>query len=65
MATIGFSWWLGLALAPTLGTQLLSASPPAAMLAAAGLALAAAVSALALEADLPSAARLTPRAATS
>ena len=36
MATIGLSWWLGLALAPTLGAQLLSVSPPAALLAAAG-----------------------------
>ena len=42
MAAIGLSWWLGLALAPTLGTQLLSVSPPAALLAAAGVALAAA-----------------------
>lgn len=63
MATIGLSWWLGLALAPTLGAQLLSVSPPAAMLTAAGVALAAAVSALALEQDLPAAIRLTPRPA--
>jgi MFS family permease len=61
MAAIGLSWWLGLALAPTLGTQLLSASPPAAMLAAAGVALAAGLSALGLERDLPVAIRLTPR----
>jgi hypothetical protein len=61
MAAIGLSWWLGLALAPTLGTQLLSASPPAAMLAAAGVALAAGLSALGLERDLPAAIRLTPR----
>jgi hypothetical protein len=40
---------------------LLSVSPPAALLAAAGVALAAALSALALEQDLPAAARLTPR----
>ena len=58
---VGLSWWLGLALAPTLGTQLLSVSPPAALLAAAGVALAAALSALALERDLPAAVRLTPR----
>ena len=32
MATIGVSFWLGLALAPTLGTQLLSVSPAAALL---------------------------------
>jgi MFS family permease len=61
MAAIGLSWWLGLALAPTLGTQLLSVSPPATMLAAAGVALAAGLSALALERDLPAAIRLTPR----
>jgi MFS family permease len=61
MATIGLSWWLGLALAPTLGTQLLSVSPPAALLVAAAIALAAGVSALGLERDLPLAIRLTPR----
>ena len=65
MAAIGLSWWLGLALAPTLGTQLLSVSPPATMLAAAGVALAAGVSALALERDLPAAIRLTPRPTAS
>jgi hypothetical protein len=32
MATTGLSWWLGLAIAPTLGTQLLSVSPPDARL---------------------------------
>jgi MFS family permease len=63
MATIGLSWWLGLGLAPTLGAQLLSISPPAALLAAAGVALAAAASALALERELPSGIRLTPRPA--
>jgi MFS family permease len=61
MAAIGLSWWLGLALAPTLGTQVLSVSPPAAMLAAAGIALGAGISTLALERELPSAIRLTPR----
>jgi hypothetical protein len=61
MATIGLSGWLGLALAPTLGAQLLSASPPAAMVASAGVALAAGLSALALERDLPADIRLTPR----
>lgn len=65
MAAIGLSWWLGLALAPTLGTQLLSVSPPATMLAAAAVALAAGLSALALERDLPAAVRLTPRPAAS
>jgi MFS family permease len=63
MAATGLSWWLGLALAPTLGTQLLGVSPPAAMLAAAVVALAAGVSALALERRLPSDIRLTPRPA--
>jgi len=63
MAGMGLSWWLGLALAPTVGTQLLAVSPPATLLAAAGVALAAAVSALTLERDLPSAARITPRPA--
>jgi MFS family permease len=61
MAAVGLSWWLGLALAPTLGTQLLAVSPPATMLVAAGVALAAALSALALERRLPAAIRLTPR----
>jgi MFS family permease len=61
MATIGLSWWLGLALAPTLGTQLLSISPAAPLLAAAAVALAAALSALSLERQLPAEIRLTPR----
>ena len=61
MATIGLSWWLGLALAPTAGAQLLSVSPAATLLVAAGVALAAGASALGLERDLPSAVRLTPR----
>jgi MFS family permease len=63
MAATGLSWWLGLALAPTVGVQLLSVSPPAALLASAGVALAAGVSALALERELPAAIRLTPRPA--
>ena len=63
MATVALSFWLGLALAPTLGTQLMSVSPPAAMLVAAGVALAAGLSALGLERALPAAARLTPRPA--
>jgi MFS family permease len=61
MAMTGLSWWLGLALAPTLAAQLLSASPTAAMLASAAVAAAAAVSALALERELPPATRRTPR----
>ena len=61
MAVIALSWWLGLALAPTLAAQVLSVSPPAAMLASAVVALAAAVAALSLEHELPAAIRLTPR----
>jgi MFS family permease len=64
MAATGLSWWLGLALAPTLAAQLLSVSPPAAMLTAAAVAAAAAISALALERDIPPALRLTPRTET-
>jgi MFS family permease len=63
MATIGLSWWVGLALAPTLGAQALSVSPSGALLASAGVALVAAFSALRLERDLPSAIRLTPQPA--
>ena len=61
MAAMGFSWWIGLALAPTVGTQLLSASPTGTFLVAAAVAAAAGASALALEARLPQTARLTPR----
>ncbi len=61
MATVGLSWWLGLALAPTLGTPLLGVSPAAAMLVPAAVALAAAVSLFALDHELPGAIRLTPR----
>jgi MFS family permease len=60
MASMGLSWWVGLALAPTLGAQVLSLSPRTAFLAAAALALVAAASALMLERLLPEAARLTP-----
>jgi MFS family permease len=61
MAAIGLSWWVGLALAPTLGAQALSLSPLAAFLASAAIAGAAAVSAMAMERRLPDEARLTPR----
>jgi hypothetical protein len=61
MATVGLTWWLGLALAPTFGTQLLSVSPSAALLVPAGIAVAACVSSLSLERDLPAEIRLTPR----
>jgi MFS family permease len=63
MAVMALSWWLGLALAPALGVQLLSLSPPLTMLAAAGVALAGGVSALGLERLLPTAIRRTPRPA--
>jgi MFS family permease len=61
MATIGLSWWLGLALAPTLGAPLLAVSPSLTLLAAAGLSVAAIVSLLALDARLPLAVRFIPR----
>jgi MFS family permease len=62
MASMGLSWWVGLALAPTLGLPLLSVSPTAAFLTAAVVAMAAGASALALERRLPAPSRLTPRA---
>jgi MFS family permease len=61
MASIGLSWWIALALAPTLGMQGLSLSPVGTFLAAAALAALAAISSLALERKLPEEARLTPR----
>jgi len=61
MASMGLSWWVGLALAPTIGLPLLSISPAAAFLTAAAVATAAGVSALALDRSLPVASRLTPR----
>jgi len=61
MATIGLSWWLGLALAPILGTPLLGVSPTAALLIPALVAFAAAGASLALERRLPAGLRLTPR----
>jgi MFS family permease len=61
MAVVGLCFWIGLAAAPTGGTALLSLSPTATFAAAAGVALAAAVSMLRLERRLPEAARLTPR----
>jgi hypothetical protein len=60
MAVMGLAWWIGLAIAPTLGTQLLSHEPAAVFLAAAGIAAVACVSALTLERALPEASRLTP-----
>jgi MFS family permease len=65
MAVTALSWWLGLALAPTLAAQLLSVSPPAAMLASALVALGAATAALAFEREIPAGMRLTPGPAQS
>ena len=61
MSATSLSWWTGLALAPTLGLQLLGRSPAAAFLIAAAVAAAAGVSALTLERRLPDSARLTSR----
>ena len=60
MAVTGLSWWLGLALAPTLAAQLLSVSPTATMLVCAAVAGIAAFASLALERRLPEDVRLTP-----
>jgi len=61
MAAMSLSWWIGLALAPTVGTRLLAVSAAASLLAAAGLAFAASVAALALGRHLPAAISRTPR----
>jgi MFS family permease len=61
MATMGLSWWIGLALAPTLGTQLLTVSSTAAFGVCTAVAAAAAVSLLRLERKLPEAVSATPR----
>jgi MFS family permease len=61
MASMGLSWWMGLAVAPAFGAQLLSISPVATFLAAAGVTVVAGTSALALERRLPAARRHTPR----
>lgn len=61
MAATGLSWWAGMAIAPALGAQTLSAAPQLTFLIAGAVAAAAGASALRLEARLPDAARLTPR----
>jgi len=61
MSTVGLSWWIGLALAPTLGTRLLAVSSALTFTGCALAAIAAAASMLALDARLPATARLTPR----
>jgi hypothetical protein len=63
MATLGFSWWIGLALAPSVGTQLLAISPELTFAAASAAAAAATVSLLALGRHLPDGTERTPRAA--
>jgi len=60
MAAMGFSWWIGLAIAPMLGPSLLGASPSAAFAVAAAVAVGAGVVALGLERRLPSSAVRTP-----
>ena len=65
MATMSLSWWIGLALAPTVGTRLLAVSAAVALLPAAGLALSAGVAALALGRHLPAAISRTPRPMSS
>jgi MFS family permease len=60
MASMGLSWWIGLALAPALGAPFLDRSAWAVVLAAAGVALAAGVLAVRLDHLLPDAARRTP-----
>ena len=61
MAAIGFSWWIGLTIAPAIGGRLLSSVPTALFTGSAALAIAASVALLALERRLPVAVRRTPR----
>ena len=65
MASIGLSWWLGLALAPILGAPLLAVSASLAFLVAAALSGVAILSLLALGARLPLGLRLIPRPQTA
>lgn len=61
MASMGLSWWTGLALGPILGTQLLALSTALTFAASAGAAGAAALSMLTLDSRLPEASQTTPR----
>lgn len=61
MATMGLSWWIGLWLAPTVGTLLLGRSAALTFIASSAVAAAAAIALLSLEPRLPPSARLTPR----
>jgi MFS family permease len=63
MASIGLSWWVALALAPTVGVRGLAAAGGGVFLGAGAVAAAAAVSFVALEPRLPEDVRLTPRLA--
>jgi MFS family permease len=65
MAATGFSWWLGLALAPIAGAPLLGAAPQGTFVVAAAVALTATLSALTLERELPLTNRVTPRPVSS
>ena len=65
MATMGLSWWVGLALAPTAGTQLLATSPTITFVGSAAAATCAGASMLALDRRLPATARFTPRPAAA
>jgi MFS family permease len=64
MASMGLSWWIGLAIAPALGAPFLDGSGRAVFLAAGGVALAAGVMAIRLNPLLPATARLTPTVRT-
>jgi len=64
MASMGLSWWVGLALGPIVGTLLLGISTGLLFGACAAAASAASVSLLALEPTLPEPSRLTPRPVT-
>jgi MFS family permease len=61
MATAGLSWWLGLALAPTLGGQLLAVSPSLALIGGAAVAASAIMLLRAFEPALPASVRSIPR----
>jgi MFS family permease len=61
MAAMGLSWWIALAIAPTVGAALLARSPAVTFLVAAAVAAAGAAASLRLESKLSETARLTPR----
>ena len=62
MAVHGFSWQFGFIVGPAVGALVMSASPLAVWLGAAGVCLAGGAIALGLERRLPSDARVTPSA---